>query len=505
MLESTDFRKVASGGFGDRHNSYAWSMAWFRDRLYVGTNRDIMWLFGKVGGHSYFDPFPVPLSPLAEMDLRAQIWRYSPATKEWDRVYTSPLTTPSLRQAVKAHRATRVFPGRRPPKRWRLSNFMTRRRARVLVREVLRLWLELARSGFKIAVGRDLGYRNIVVHTDAHGAESMCVASVGAGGRLLRSTDGSTFDMTPTFPIRALVSLKGRLFASSMRSDFSAYPGVLESEDPAGGATVAESWRPASEPGFGDPENNLIFEMVAFNGHLYAGTTNRSGFQIWKANPEGTPPYRWKKVVGGGGYKGSPGPAMVLSMHPFGEWLYVGCGRTLSGRDVFDPSPGELIRIAPDDTWEVIAGSGRETDQGFKAPISGLGAGFGNQLAMYVWRMETHGGWLYAGTNDATTFLRYTPKDRIGPQVARWVEQHGGVEKTLEAEAGFDLWRTQDGIRWTCVTRRGFDSPLHHGARTLQSTPAGLFLGTASNFFTDTTDPKTGQPGGGADIWLGAR
>src|ERR671938_897318 len=32
-------RLIADHGFGDERNSYAWSMAWFKGRLYVGTAR----------------------------------------------------------------------------------------------------------------------------------------------------------------------------------------------------------------------------------------------------------------------------------------------------------------------------------------------------------------------------------------------------------------------------------------------------------------------------------
>src|SRR5687768_4110374 len=38
-LIATDFTQVAPQGFGDRHNSVAWSMAWFKGNLYVGTGR----------------------------------------------------------------------------------------------------------------------------------------------------------------------------------------------------------------------------------------------------------------------------------------------------------------------------------------------------------------------------------------------------------------------------------------------------------------------------------
>ena len=34
-------QKTATGGFGDRQNSYSWSMAWFKGKLYVGTARNV--------------------------------------------------------------------------------------------------------------------------------------------------------------------------------------------------------------------------------------------------------------------------------------------------------------------------------------------------------------------------------------------------------------------------------------------------------------------------------
>jgi hypothetical protein len=33
MLDAANFRRVANGGFGDPHNSHAWSMEWFQGRL----------------------------------------------------------------------------------------------------------------------------------------------------------------------------------------------------------------------------------------------------------------------------------------------------------------------------------------------------------------------------------------------------------------------------------------------------------------------------------------
>jgi hypothetical protein len=508
MLDATDFTPVASGGFGDPHNGLAWSMEWFKGRLYVGTLRDLLWLFKKVGNYPYLDPYPVPMPPLAEMDLRAQIWRYTPGAESWERVYTSPLITPSLQRPAGPFLWRRLLG---TPRILRMLRRQGRqRRATVLIRALLGFGLEWARAGFRMQVARDMGYRNMAIYTDRHETEALYMASFGAGSHLLRTTDGTAFEVVTNPSLkrnkacgfRPLVSFKGRLYGSPVGAYFSSYPVVLEADDPARGAVDPAVWRPVSTPGFGDPDNVSIAEMEVFQDHLYAGTGNLNGYQVWKTAATGSPPYRWQQVVADGGQKGPPGPFTVVSMYPFGEWLYVGSGRAPAALETLEPTPGELIRIAPDDTWEVVAGAPRETQQGFKAPVSGMPGGFGNPFAMYVWRMVAHQGWLYAGFNDATTILYYTPWNRVGPRAAHRIDQHGGVEKFLEAEGGFDLWCTQDGVDGTCVTRTGFGNPFNNGVRTFKSTPFGLFVGS-QNFFTEAKDPVTGELRGGVDIWLG--
>jgi len=509
MLDVKDFTKVANGGFGDPHNSHAWSMEWFKGRLYVGTSRDILWLFARMGNYPYLDPYPVPLPPRAEMDLRAQIWRYTPETGSWDKVYTSPLATTSPLGVIFAVPWRKLLRARRG-----VDRQARRRRARAVIRGLLRTWREWVSAGFRVEVARDLGYRNMVVYRDTHGIEALYVVCTGPEGHILRTTDGITFEVITRLGLgrnvalgfRPLVSLGGRLYTSTvghpMFPNMSTYPAVLETDDPARGAMDPSVWRPVSAPGFGDPDNLSIFEMAVFKNHLYAGTANLNGFQIWKTDAAGSPPYRWTQVVKDGGHQGASNNFAVISMCSFGEWLYVGSGRAPSALETLEPAPGELIRIAPDDTWDVVAGDPRETPHGFKAPISGLGAGFGNPFAMYVWRMEEHEGWLYAGINDATTLLRYTPRSRLGPSMVRWVDQQGGVEKILGTDGGCDLWGTRDGIHWTCLTRTGFGNPCNNGVRTLKSTPVGLFVGTM-NFFTEAKDPATGELRGGTEIWLG--
>src|SRR2546427_252725 len=222
VLDATDFKKVASGGFGDSHNSFAWSMEWFKGRLYVGTIRDILWLFRKIGNFSYLDPCPVPIPPLAQMDLRGQIWRYTPEAGKWEQVYTSPLMTRSMwRGAAQARRASRAFPGGRLQKRWRRSKVVNRRRAWLLLKEMLRLAYEWVKAGFKLNVARDLGYRTMAVHTDRYENEELYVAAAGPGASLLRTTDGATFDVTVGVSLRPMVSFRGRLYASRVDGFFS--------------------------------------------------------------------------------------------------------------------------------------------------------------------------------------------------------------------------------------------------------------------------------------------
>lgn len=87
-----------------------------------------------------------------------------------------------------------------------------------------------------------------------------------------------------------------------------------------------------------------------------------------------------------------------------------------------------------------------------------------------------------------------------------------------DAERGFDMYVTEDGMNFTTLTTNGFNDPYNHGLRTFAVTNQGLCLGTANPFYgcqvwiqrkensenpidpgtpdpTKPTDPS--QPGGG--------
>ena len=192
--------------------------------------------------------------------------------------------------------------------------------------------------------------------------------------------------------------------------------------------------------------------------------------------------------------------------------LYVGSGIQNGGYDQvhkIGPAGSELIRILPDDSWELIVGSSRKTPDGEKRPLSGLPPGFGNLFNGYFWSLEAHDGWLYLGTMDSTIWLSWLRLDAY-PEHARRLVEGVGVENILSNEAGCDLWRSADGENWIPVTRAGFDNRHNLGIRNLTSTRFGLFVGIANPFGPRVAANRGGRwqyvenPRGGLEIWLGS-
>jgi cyclopropane fatty-acyl-phospholipid synthase-like methyltransferase len=321
---------------------------------------------------------------------------------------------------------------------------------------------------------------------------------------------------------RTLLPFKGRLYTSpagktlgwgngvfrGSKANVSDAPIVLESSDPQ-----SSSWRPVSALGFGDPTNVTIFEMAKFNGYLYAGTLNPvTGFQVWKTRAEGNLPYRWSRVVTNGAYRGSLNEC-ALSMCAFDGALYIGTGIEGGGYDKahkIGPAAAELIRIYPDDSWDLVVGTPRLTPQGYRFPLSGLGPGFDDFYNAYIWRLCVHDGRLYAGTYKWCVFLRYFPLEKW-PEWARGLVNRVGIENIIKDDGGFDLWQSGDGIEWNSVTLSGFGNSYNYGARTIVSSPFGLFLGTANPFGPEVgVKVRTGwkyipNPRGGLEVWLGTK
>lgn len=445
MLKANAFAKIGAAGLGNPRSRVAHAMAWFRDCLYLGVT------------HAHGE------GP----DDRARILRWDPASGVWTVVFTSPLRPNDQRAA--AHDILR-----------------SRRRA--------------ARPAAEVPHYR--GFRAMAVfqgRQDPH--PCLYVAAICHwGAEILRSEDGERFTpiTDPGLGNRELLSFRvmlahaGRLFVAPtghidesgrMDRNFSGDCRLFVSDDPAGGV-----WKPAMEPGFGDPDNTTLTQAVPCAGRLYVGTGNpQRGFQIWRSDARGEPPFDWYPVLvdGAGRYCLNE---TAIAMAVFKDALYVGSGLPGLGYDKANdvgPAAAELLRIYPDDDWDLVVGSPRFTPKGLKVPLAAMGPGFDDFYNSAFWIMAAHEGSLYVGTHHWRPFAAL--RSRGAPV------------------GGFELWASDDGERFEPVTRGGFGDPYEIGVRTLLSTPRGLFVGSSNHQeIARMVGRGEDEAGGGCEVWLGA-
>jgi hypothetical protein len=425
-------KPIAPEGFGDRQNSWAWSMAWFNGKLLVGTARAEQCVTAE-SQHLVLpsEPYP-PTDPDIsctpnpnDLPLQAEIWSFDPTSGAWTRVFQSPLTI--------------TAPNTTPP----------------------------------LMLPPDIGFRGMLVYEEADGTEALYVGGCSSlaihpgvpGGRLLRSLDGLNFAPVPQDPGTFMGNLNNVCFRGMQT-----YNGqfIALAVDWKGQGTVIQS----PTPWLGDNTFQQItspltpaYEIGIFNNQLYVTFVNRdTGFSVARTTPTGPLPYTYTTVLPNGGYKQTPDP-IALSMQVYDGYLYVGGDGVRQGVPLSDQG-AELFRIHTDDTWDLVSGQARSTPAGQKNPISGLDVGFSWFLNQHMWRMAVHDGRLYVGTFDESVLLRY---------------QKGA--SAYQPEFGFDLWWTQDGNYFSQVDQQGFGDGYNMGVRSLLSTPYGLFLGSANPFY----------------------
>ncbi|MEM1314177.1 MAG: hypothetical protein AAGI51_06470 [Pseudomonadota bacterium] len=454
-------------------------MAYYKGHVFAGTSRATMFLLGAgdKGGMKdvSLDAWPVEMeqkvyTPEFEHTTgRAEIWRMKPGIDGWTRVYRAPM--------VHGTDGTHM--------------------------------------------SRDLGYRAMAVYQgDGDPEPALYVSSWsrsrGEGMQFLRSYDGEAFeavgpkglaglDATST---RSLVPFKGRIFtsptgATAGRQNASGVAIVYETTD-----FEAGDWKACNANGFGDDTNDGVFEMIATDTHLYAGTLNvKRGYQVWRTTAEGAPPYDWEPMLLDGAGRGQLNQAAV-SMSFFQGAVFVGSGIQKGGIDKqnkIGPAGPELIRINADGSHDVIMGETR-TEAG---PLSGMMPGWNNIFCGSIWKQNVHDGWLYAGTQDWLAFLLYKDFEKLDSPAARLLRRID-MESFVETGGGYDLWRSRDGENWVPVTRCGFENPYNHGVRNILSTPHGVFIGSCNQF-----GPKSAfrtedggweylsNPRGGTEVWQG--
>jgi len=435
---------VELAGFGDPANTWVASMKWFKGSLYVGTLRSAHCVFAAtLSTRLGIDLYPPPQSDCEadprDLALAAEIWRFAPGDSSWDLIFSSPENV-----------AIAFSPQGVPTK----------------------------------LTARDIAFSSMEIHVERDGTEALYVGgtspaavfapifrALGAAPppRLLRTVDGDNFTPVPQDPgtflgslgqplpgtaavptgFGRLVSLNGNL-AGLLRT--TAGGTLLYSSQPASGNNA---WALASPL----PEELPLSQLARFNGALYLGVDARGteGYAIVRTSLEGAAPFSFVPVLARDVVFA---PSRVTTLAEHGGRLYAGTSW-----------PSELIRIEPDDTWELVVGE--PTADGDVLPLSGIPAGFGNSMNALFTTMESHGGSLYAGTMDMSALARFIPS----------------LAPFFQHELGFDMLRSEEGVYWHPVTRKGLGSFLQYGVQSLESSPAGLFAGTATG-----TD--------GAQVWL---
>jgi hypothetical protein len=447
------------------------AVIWYKDRFIVGTGRAPLGFMGrytasrggKEGLSDQGDFGAARADTGANETDGAQIWSFDPATNKWTHLFDSPLVEGLdgvTRARDRSIRAAFVYQTESDPEPALYLGVGSLERQVVFLRSIDGVNFEECREhGFGLGDADVPSVRTIT----------------GLNGRLYSTPTGKNY---------------GRGMFDDNLTDF---PMIFETSDPLNG-----SWHPVNEPGFGDPNNLSINDMAVMNGCLYAATVNkRKGYQLWKTTAEGQPPYQWTKILEDGAYR--PISSFPSVMYVFNNALYI--GGTLQrqgrgGRDRFGPFPAEMIRVYPDDSWDLVTGNTRFTPHGIKRPISGLYDCFGDRFLHVLWRMTVHDGWLYLGTAGwkwMPTYLR----DRTDLSESQLQYLRTETEKRTDGE--FSLWRTRDGVEWIPVTKTGIPgaNPKNYGIRELLGTPAGMFMLPTS---------KAGsRQGGGLEIWWGKK
>lgn len=440
-LTAANFVKVSENGFdiedhAQDSNDYAWSMCYFKPdgsktgHVYVGTGNNIFGVSASIieSVQNGNDPTDLPAKP-------PEIRRYRPdiGPKEWEKVFD--------------------------------------------YREVESD--ELETYGFR----RMITYRG--ANSDGKGGRSnyLYAASQGLGSTLWRSRTGDAGDWEQVFStgmnhasIRGMAEHKGRLYIGYAFD-------IINRNIPPAEIWVSDDgihFEPVLQDGFGNENNRGVEFLISYNGWLYAGTKNDpEGYEVWKLEgPDGEGPVKIVEHGGPDPRNEAAGTATIFNGKLYvGSLIFYGYNR----RENHGFKGCDIIRVNPDDTWEIIVGP---------HSLSGYDSGFNFFTNAYCWQLKVHDGWLYAGTWDMGNVLAELFYNL--PTVVDYFNQKAlSPPDTLLTrdlwerltESGGDIFKTRDGVHWFPVTQDGLGNRNNYGWRTMESTPEGdFYLGAANPY-----------------------
>ena len=243
----------------------------------------------------------------------------------------------------------------------------------------------------------------------------------------------------------------------------------------------------STEPAFGVKYRPGVYtwSMCEYNSHLYVGTANAKGLEIWKSN-DGE---KWEPVIAydnifeakkhGADYPrgfGKYWAGCARNMIVFKNELYVMCSirgymrivLQAFGKKLFDFSlamPTDVLRYP---LFNLVPRSGQiwkynASNEKWSRVVGGWGknnnsAGFGDRLNQYLWSVSVFNEHLYVGTlhND--------------PHVIR-LNREGLFNWTVGTDivcGKAELWRTSDGENWEKAINDGFGDNYNFGIRELE-------------------------------------
>jgi hypothetical protein len=232
-------------------------------------------------------------------------------------------------------------------------------------------------------------------------------------GQVLVSADGEAFvTLDPPLPFTAVGLSGGRIFGGA-----STTPGpAVYVSGPVGGA-----WVPASAEGPSADGLRTVTALAPLDDSLHVCLADpEAGFEVWRAEAQGGPPYAWVRVIERGAYRYTLSRA-VSALARFQ-------GRLVLGSSVVTPpsveqlvGAPELIQLDARGDWEILVGAPRFSPAGLKVPVSAQPAGFG---------VRCHAAFAALAADTGTLWAALQPIGVDSPS----------------------LWATTDGIAWSQVS-----------------------------------------------------
>lgn len=503
---------------GDRENSYSWCMDVLKqpdgDYLYVGSNRDLIFLFlmaSLIQGN-----FPEGITidylcnttfkgdiPIAT-DLRGRIFRLkTDQSGDWETVYTSPLLPSSF------------YP-------------------------------------------KDLGYRGALTFSDADGTDTgiyvvstaFPVEGITTSTRVLKFPYNFSSGDVPkevlriasppgqSNTLRPISKYQNNLYVGTSHNEI--YETALPVEQPPAvwpPDTSTVGWSIiATDADFGNAWQNykyFCWQFQEYSGYLYVilGSVEpdshaQHGFLMYRGKPESnsikanSAGWVWEEIIGDNGlYPSGMGDKYqgVACLTVFNGYLYLGTFNDVLGPLVNQGPMGivesihqpMMFRFNEKNDCEMIIGDTKPEseypflrtrignyDSGFYKPsiaqifFPSPYNSFNYSLNQYIWWMETYNGKIYCATFDIRSFLDYLNEDVLitfgvaDPQTrANTLRLIDLLYQANNNPAGFDIYVSQDGINWEPLTLNGFGDQFNYGGRVMKSSGNKMYVGTANPFY----------------------